>query len=152
MWVLFISSGNYFMTLLNCRTAWIRLKIFIVKKIPIFPDPQSICPHNPLSSPRVSSPEHKNHHWGGFLNFLFSFLITNFLPLFLLPGWNRAEKKLEWGSEGRKYSKCQWMCYTVKEDQSAGPKTGGQINRPGRKDLQGLGIFLLKNYGLLLLK
>lgn len=61
-----------------------------------------------------------------------------------LQGRNRAEKKLEWGPEGRKYCKCQWMCYTVKEDQTASPKWGGQINRPGRKDLQGLDIFLKK--------
>lgn len=37
------------------------------------------------------------------------------------------------------------MCYAVKEDQSASHKRGGQIKKPGRKNLQGFGIFLLKS-------
>lgn len=33
----------------------------------------------------------------------------------------------------------------MKKDQSASHKRGGQINRPGRENLQGFGIFLLKS-------
>lgn len=146
-----ISSANDVMTLLNHKTVCVRLKTLIVHQIQL--SLLSLCLFTTLSvyqeflhlsRTQITTKE-------DFWNFLFSFLITNVLPLFPLPGRNRAEKKLEWGSEGRRYRKHQWMCYAVKEDQSAGPKRGGQIKDLEERTCRVL-VFFFKKYGVLLLK